>query len=454
MRNIQGSCTFSASGRALFRRQSRHFVFSTCPVLANDRFTDTFKAGSVLCIAGPCSSGKTLLVLHILADILSSYGMCEQAVYLDFDLSLDLMVLKQIVGNQIAEYGLTGAALEAEVSSSFDRLVYFPVYDMHDTHHLFVALDAYFQSSDSRVLVIDSILTKSGTFEDELVAKCLQLLMRLCRDHGLLMVYTKREGGSFTLPFNVATLCPHDLLSEAHASLSRYNADLLRNILTFGLPVDWIPLGERVAKRPFNEMQSSSQLTRKRSIDSVRAFWRRKKDSFDVGCGFPHVGGGRSDNSGVMLCCLPCRRASIDGSGYIGCVYKINSPNSPTDTFTTAMHTRKCWQNARGIRRLLPVWLGIWTSEDEDDMFLADDCSEFQEVRTQDIVMSEQLMMESTENDKANAVVRPCTIHSRNLWSPLTHITMDDNTLHSLKFGLFRIGEDTALRSQLFCLHR
>ncbi|GBE61448.1 recA, putative [Babesia ovata] len=420
MRITQGSCTFYASGRTLFRRQSRRFVFSTCPVLANDQFTDVFKGGSVLCIAGPCSSGKSLLALHILADILSSYG----------------------------------AALEAEVSSSFERLVYFPVYDIHDTQHLFVALDVYFQSGDSRVLVIDSLLTKSGTFEDELVETCLRLLIRLCMDHGLLMIFTKREGGGFTLPFSVAALCPHDLPSEKDGSRNPHNVDLLRNILTFGLPVDWIPLDERATKRPFDDMRSLIQLGRKRSMDSTRAFWRPQQDSSDIDYDVSFLGRGRSDSSGVMLCCLPCRRASIDGRGYIGCVYRLDDPTSSTGTITTEAdaHTRR--PNTRGLIRILPLWPGIEFSEDEDDMVRPDNCPDFEDVRTQDIAVSEQLMMEPTEHEMVKGIVSPCTLHSRNPWSPSTHITMDDDTLRSLKFGLFRIDEDTSLRSQMFCMHR
>ncbi|GIX64253.1 molecular chaperone DnaJ [Babesia caballi] len=460
MNCAEGRCTFSASGRTLFRRDSRRFCFASCQVLTPERCQAEFSAKGALCITGPCSSKKTLILLHALADVLSSYGMRERAVFLDFDLSFDFAAFKKLIRSKITEHGLTGPALEAETEAALKRLVYIPVYELRDVPALFVALDFYFQCQDVKVVVLDSLLTKPGNVEDELVENFVRLLQSLHKKHGLMLLYTKREGSGFTVPFHVTTFNRDGPLSEAAGSYREgkerlANGDLVADTLSFGLPVDWVPFDEDATQQTADRAPSPLAAVRhKRMIMTAESFELLPVQTVDRACD-----GKASDEMvhkrpDVTVCLLPCRQASSDPQGYLGCVYKTNAPHLYHDSNLQWKCARQQWKHFNRVHRILAMSSAIEQSEGENCPDSAEICSDFDDIRTQDLEASEKLMTEPAVSEMGGSAITAERPHPRSRSKLSNNPSIDIETLQNLKFGLFKISGDNSLRSQVFELDR
>lgn len=459
MDGINGRCTFSASGRRLYRRDSRRFIFSTCPLLSSSKSGVVFRTGEVLCITGASCSGKTLMVMHAVADIISRYGMNECVIYLDIDLSFDLGVFQDILCFHIREHADLEVDIAKQVEDSLKRLIYIPVYGIQDLAVLLVSLDFYVQFSNVRILVVDSLPTKSVTNADAVVAYSFELLRRLHSKHKLFVIYTNREESECVIPLQVST--PHNKTSIASSNTpsqtvsdDQATIDSRTNILLFTIPTGWISGYGNIAGGSSGTLlqgntnkaisrYSGEYLNDYLHIQSVDPF----NSSTDGGILTPFNG------ANVMLCLLPCQGASIESTGYIGCILRQRTTDDNGRSYATATFEDGSRSRYSHVRRLISISSQIEQMERVDSSTDYQCRSDFDDIATQDLLKSENLMIEPTMEKESQ---RHVSKNGSSMESPLIHrkeAAMELDSLHTIRFALFRIHDDKSLRQESFSLH-
>ncbi|KAK1442878.1 hypothetical protein BgAZ_303960 [Babesia gibsoni] len=456
-----GKCTYSASGITLFRRHSRRFIFSTCPVLTYERCAAVLRACASLCITGPCSSGKTLILMHTVADIVSKYGMSEEALYLDLDLSFDLGIFRHILRTQIKGRSSDPDTIDSDLEESLKRLIYFPVYSIDDLPAILVVLEVYFQSARTRFLVIDSILTKDASVEEsEVIAASISLLEYLCKNNGLVLVYTNREGSCFSVPFKISTLEHRPLESDQNAPKADFEdlegVDIVNNVLTFGLPIHWLQengySATNSAGRLYGQGVTECEEIRIVNVKGEKMFSAKHRETLSaraLSCRkaiYPEAG--------VTLCLLPCKKVSSESHGYFGCVMKGAGTDRDWYADLSLFSGRKLRPRFATVRYMYSV-----TSElDELERLESNDGNsfdrEFDYINTQDLILDEKMAegIVLKEKPEKRATTDSPTLRPNS--SRMVHMSVDADVLRDLRFGLFRICEDRSLREQIFTLQR
>ncbi|GFE54777.1 hypothetical protein BaOVIS_021810 [Babesia ovis] len=458
-------CSFSATGGELHHRYLRHFVFTKCPVLKDGLGTAVFRAGSALCISGPCSSGKTLVAMHALADIVSSYGMAERAIYMDFDLSFDLDVFKRILRSH-AKGHFRPSKVEAEVDSALDRLVYIPVYHIRDVPALLIALDVYIQSMNIRILVIDSLLSKQGGISGFLIDPCLDNLRRLRKKHNLMVIYTKHEESGYTLPISVK-VDHRDPLSQKRKPQRKRRRKAVANDtqtveLTIGIPIHWLNLPSDIATNSeippwLPSTWRNSTVTEDQKSDQnhvLNSDIKNLQDSRRLGNqDFRQIGShdirrlGTHDIVTVHL--LPPRRRLFEPLEYLGCIYKLHIPYGLKQcNYALADHLRK----RLPVTRKNNVSMSLPQGQHCGYATYSVDSRAHNHPDTRTILSTDSEQHVGVVSTRNKVIDGAATLASTGLPVSLARTRMAINaaTLNKLRFSLFTINEEQCLHSQKF----
>jgi circadian clock protein KaiC len=143
-------------------------------------------------VCGPAGSGKTLLAMEFLVRGITDFG--EPGVFMAFEETRDDLVANVAsLGFELAEFEANGMLVLDHVNVVTTELVEAGDWDLEG---LFIRLGAAIDSIGATRVVIDTIETLFGAFQDAATLRAeLQRLFRWLKDRGVTVVITGERGG-------------------------------------------------------------------------------------------------------------------------------------------------------------------------------------------------------------------------------------------------------------------
>ncbi|XP_952439.1 uncharacterized protein TA12290 [Theileria annulata] len=178
---------------SVLRRRKKQFSLDSCPYIS-DSSIKNYTLNNILSISGPSRSGKSLLISHIIADLITTKDLQGKVVLIDTDNSFDLETLNHKIENKV----LTGGDKNPE--SYLSNLLYLPVNNTYEFNLILKSLSFSLKFGALRIhsLVIDSVLSLQkwivnyGTNESSLrkFRRFFKKIITLCKAYAIFLIYT------------------------------------------------------------------------------------------------------------------------------------------------------------------------------------------------------------------------------------------------------------------------
>ncbi|EDO06427.1 hypothetical protein BBOV_II004720 [Babesia bovis T2Bo] len=426
MDSLEERCSFSATGSDIFRRYFKRYVFTKCPFLNNDAELGVFTGGGTICVSGPCSSGKTLVCMHALADIISDCGMCERVIYVDIDLSFDLALFKNIFRNQ---YCTLERSKEAQLNDALNRLYYIPVYNMRDLPPILMALDSYISVHFTQIMILDSLPLKQGSRWNPVFDSVIKGIRYLHNRYRLLLLYTKIENKGRTAAFTMK----RPITPEMSMGMNRNapnNQEEFNKVLHFAIPLYWLMPAPSIEEAiyAFHPTFAYNEPKEGTNSSGERTYYHRHNQQTVL----------EPTSHDVTLFLIPSRTKFFERYEYLGCIYNVSmAPNSLPPVSTECTKKATC----------IPVSkiTDITSQDDEAPKWKLKQqllqSSGPPDIGTDEMDIDTNLVVKEQNNEAMYPKAKQQTRTVMNTANP----TINLEILQKLRFRRFRISKDAML---------
>ncbi|UKK02204.2 hypothetical protein MACK_001559 [Theileria orientalis] len=195
---VKGRCTYNESFYDIFTKNCRFFTFESCPYIAETSLK-SYKLGNILSISGSRSSGKSLMISHIIYDLINTRDLNGKIVLIDTELGFKYDYLKKLLDSSVSERRLN---IEYDELKNF---LYLPARDLDEFTTILSSLEACLASHTLSIhcLVIDSLfglykrLTQDKQQFNKLVGEKLNFIVDMCRKNSVFLIYTSDIESNF-----------------------------------------------------------------------------------------------------------------------------------------------------------------------------------------------------------------------------------------------------------------
>ncbi|UVC54620.1 hypothetical protein MACJ_003584 [Theileria orientalis] len=195
---VTGTCTYNESFYDIFTQNCRFFTFESCPYIPETSLK-SYKLGNILTIHGRRSSGKTLLISHIIYDLINTRDLNGKIVLIDTELGFKYECLKKM---------LDSSGSERRLNREYDELknfLYLPARDLDEFTTILSSLESCLASKILSIhcLVIDSLfglhrrLAQDKQQFNKLVGEKLNFIVDMCRRNSVFLIYTNDIESNF-----------------------------------------------------------------------------------------------------------------------------------------------------------------------------------------------------------------------------------------------------------------
>ncbi|BAM39985.1 conserved hypothetical protein [Theileria orientalis strain Shintoku] len=197
-----GTCTYNECFYDIFTKNCRFFTIESCPYI-QETSLKSYKLGNVLSISGRRGSGKTMLISHIIYDLINTRDLNGKIVLIDTELGFKYEHLKKMLDSSVCST-MNSSKFNAD-EIIYRNFLYLPARDLDEFATILNCLEACLASHRLYIhcLVIDSLfglykrLAQDKHQFNKLAGEKLNSIVKMCRKNSVFLIYTNDIESNF-----------------------------------------------------------------------------------------------------------------------------------------------------------------------------------------------------------------------------------------------------------------